>query len=73
MLRPTIIFCVIISTIGGLQLFTEPLLFHSRHQRPIRGGPLREFQTLAHVHVREAFAPHFDFGYASAVAWLLFA
>ena len=30
MLRPTIIFTVIISTIGGLQLFTEPLLFSIR-------------------------------------------
>src|SRR4029453_5553892 len=27
MLRPTVIFTVIISTIGGFQLFTEPLLF----------------------------------------------
>ena len=29
MLRPTIIFTVIISTIGGLQLFAEPLLFNA--------------------------------------------
>ena len=33
LLRPTIIFTVIISTIGGLQLFTEPLLFNSGTQR----------------------------------------
>src|SRR4051812_31007537 len=31
MLRPTIIFTVIISTIGGLQLFTEPYLFEPLH------------------------------------------
>ena len=39
-LRPTIIFTVIISTIGGMQLFTEPLLFNSG-PNAIRGGPLR--------------------------------
>ena len=33
MIRPTIIFTVIISTIGGLQLFTEPFLF-----QPIKSG-----------------------------------
>ena len=33
MLRPTIIFTVIISTIGGLQLFTEPYLF-----QPVKGA-----------------------------------
>ena len=33
MIRPTIIFTVIISTIGGLQLFTEPYLF-----QPIKTG-----------------------------------
>jgi cellobiose transport system permease protein len=31
-LRPTIIFTVIISTIGGLQLFTEPYLFQPLKQ-----------------------------------------
>ena len=33
MLRPTIIFTVIISTIGGLQLFTEPYLFQPIKRR----------------------------------------
>ena len=36
MLRPTIIFVTLISTIGGIQLFTEPLLFNSRRQRDQR-------------------------------------
>ncbi|MFC0503695.1 carbohydrate ABC transporter permease [Micromonospora costi] len=72
LLRPTIIFCVIISTIGGLQLFTEPRLFHSG-TNPIRGGPLRESQTVTMYMFENAFAPHYNFGYGSAVAWLLFA
>ncbi|WP_281905717.1 carbohydrate ABC transporter permease [Phytohabitans aurantiacus] len=72
MLRPTIIFCVIVSTIGGLQLFTEPLLFNSG-TNPIRGGPSRESQTMTMYMFENAFAPNFNFGYGSAVAWMLFA
>ncbi|XTZ16202.1 carbohydrate ABC transporter permease [Micromonospora echinospora] len=72
LLKPTIIFTVIISTIGGLQLFTEPRLFHSG-TNPIRGGPMRESQTVTMYMFENAFAPHYNFGYGSAVAWLLFA
>ncbi|MFF5173885.1 carbohydrate ABC transporter permease [Micromonospora sp. NPDC000089] len=72
LLRPTIIFAVIISTIGGLQLFTEPRMFNSG-TNAIRGGPLRESQTVTMYMFENAFAPHYNFGYGSAVAWLLFA
>ncbi|RLP96819.1 carbohydrate ABC transporter permease [Micromonospora sp. CV4] len=72
LLKPTIIFCVIVATIGGLQLFTEPRLFHSG-TNPIRGGPLRESQTVTMYMFENAFAPHYNFGCGSAVAWLLFA
>ncbi|MGN9776084.1 carbohydrate ABC transporter permease [Micromonospora sp. H33] len=72
LLRPTIIFAVIISTIGGLQLFTEPRLFHSG-TNAIRGGPSRESQTVTMYMFENAFAPYYNFGYGSAVAWLLFA
>ncbi|WP_423790996.1 carbohydrate ABC transporter permease [Micromonospora cathayae] len=72
LLKPTLIFTVIISTIGGLQLFTEPRLFHSG-TNPIRGGPMRESQTMTMYMFENAFAPHYNFGYGSAVAWLLFA
>ena len=44
LIRPTILFTVIMSTIGGMQLFTEPLLFNYGR---IRGGSPREFQTVA--------------------------
>src|SRR2546421_11589106 len=43
MLRPTIIFTVIISTIGGLQLFTEPYLFQPRVSGGT-GGSARQYQ-----------------------------
>lgn len=47
-------------------------MFHSG-TNPIRGGPLRESQTLTMYMFENAFAPHYNFGYGSAVAWLLFA
>ncbi|MEU4478351.1 sugar ABC transporter permease [Micromonospora sp. NPDC023966] len=72
LLKPTIIFAVIISTIDGLQLFTEPRLFNSG-TNAIRGGPLRESQTVTMYMFENAFAPHYNFGYGSAIAWLLFA
>lgn len=69
MLRPTIIFTVIISTIFGLQLFTEPLLFGSAAD--ITGGSLRQFQTITMYMFENAFR-RFDYGYGAAVAWMLF-
>lgn len=69
MLRPTIIFTAIISTIYGLQVFAEPLLFA---QGPnITGGPARQFSTLTLFMYEQSFRS-FKLGYGSAVAWLLF-
>lgn len=72
MLRPTIIFTVIISTIGGLQLFTEPYLF-----QPVQGGSTggsgRQYQTVSMYLYEKAFGgSQFNFGYAAAIAWCLF-
>jgi cellobiose transport system permease protein len=72
MLRPTIIFTVIVSTIGGLQLFTEPYLFEPGHSGAT-GGSDRQYQTVAMYLYEKAFASsQFKFGYASAIAWCLF-
>ena len=70
LLRPTIIFAVIISTIGGLQLFTEPLVFIGGNGA-ILGGSERQAQTVTMFLVETAFR-RFDFGYGAAIAWLLF-
>ncbi len=67
-LRPTIIFTVIISTIGGMQIFAEPLVFGG--DRGVEGGTGRQFQTLTLFLYEQGFRK-FSFGYASAVAWLL--
>ncbi|MEO6604548.1 MAG: sugar ABC transporter permease [Aeromicrobium sp.] len=70
MLRPTIIFVAIVATIGGIQLFTEPLLFGSG-VNAIAGGTTGQFQTVAMYLVQQAFTGQ-RFGYASTIAWVLF-
>jgi cellobiose transport system permease protein len=72
MIRPTIIFTVIVSTIGGLQLFTEPYLFQPIKQGAL-GGSGRQYQTIS-MYLYEKFlgSSQFKFGYAAAIAWCLF-
>lgn len=69
-LRPTIIFTLIISTIGGLQLFTEPLLFTSG-SGGISGGSEGQFQTIT-MYLLDVMNTRFRWGYAGAVALVLF-
>jgi cellobiose transport system permease protein len=70
MLRYTIMFVVVVATIGGIQLFAEPLLFDTS-PASANGGAGREFQTIALYLYQTAFRS-FDFGYAAAISWLLF-
>ncbi|MBM7579651.1 carbohydrate ABC transporter permease [Jeotgalibacillus terrae] len=63
MLRPIIIFTVIQSTIGGLQLFAEPLIFGE-------GGNYQGLTMTLYLY-QEAFT-RFSFGYAAAIAWMIF-
>ncbi|GAA0384029.1 sugar ABC transporter permease [Microbispora corallina] len=67
MIRPTIVFVVITSTIGAVQILAEPLLFGTYS---VTGGPDRQYQTLA-LYIYENFTK-LDFGYASAVSWMMF-
>ncbi|WP_424531299.1 carbohydrate ABC transporter permease [Sphaerisporangium viridialbum] len=67
MIRPTIVFVVITSTIGAMQVLAEPLLFGTYS---ITGGPDRQYQTLS-LFIYENFTK-LDFGYASAVSWMMF-
>ncbi|MDG4829885.1 sugar ABC transporter permease [Solwaraspora sp. WMMD1047] len=69
MLTPTFLFVVILSTIGGLQLFTEPLIFANGS---IIGGDQREFQTLAMYMYEKGIENLSTAGYGAAVAWALF-
>ncbi|MFP5253060.1 MAG: carbohydrate ABC transporter permease [Actinomycetes bacterium] len=67
MLRPTVIFVVITSTIGGLQIFAEPRLFDGTGL----GGADRQYQTIT-MYLWELGWRVRNLGTASAVAWLLF-
>ncbi|MFB9909016.1 carbohydrate ABC transporter permease [Allokutzneria oryzae] len=69
-IRSTILFTVVVSTIGGLQLFAEPQLFDSSGTAGV-GGNDRQFQTLAMYLYENGFGL-FKAGYASAIAWVLF-
>lgn len=69
-IRPTILFTVVVSTIGGLQLFAEPQLFDSSGIAGT-GGSDRQFQTLTMYLYEKGFGL-FDAGYAAAIAWVLF-
>ncbi|WP_181311685.1 carbohydrate ABC transporter permease [Nocardioides campestrisoli] len=67
MIRPTLLFVIITSTIGGLQIFAEPRLFDTKGL----GGSDRQYQTLT-MYLWELGWRVRDLGMASAVAWLLF-
>lgn len=67
MLRPTVIFVVITSTIGGLQIFDEPRMYDSSG----RGGSDGQWRTMT-LYLYEIGWTRSDFGTASAVAVLLF-
>jgi ABC-type sugar transport system permease subunit len=64
MLRPTILFMVVITTIGYLQLFEEPFVMTA-------GGPLDKTLSVTMYMYQQGFT-FFHQGYASAVAYVLF-
>lgn len=67
MLRPAIIFVIITSTIGGLQIFDEPRMF----DQDGRGGSDQQYLTVTNYIYQLGWAQK-NFGRAAAVAWLLF-
>ena len=64
MLRPTILFMTVITTIGYLQLFEEPFVMTD-------GGPLDSTLSVTMYMYQQGFR-FFHQGYASAVAYVLF-
>jgi cellobiose transport system permease protein len=70
MLRPTILFTVVVSTIGATQLFGEPLLFGGTAGS--KGGADHQFQTLG-LYLYDQGWINGHLGRASAVAWLMLA
>ncbi|RCS25684.1 sugar ABC transporter permease [Phyllobacterium salinisoli] len=64
LLRPIILFCMVLSIIGSMQLFTEPFLITDR------GGPGGGTETLGLFLYRQGFVS-LNFGYASAIAYTI--
>ncbi|HEX5823793.1 MAG TPA: sugar ABC transporter permease [Candidatus Limnocylindrales bacterium] len=64
MLRPTILFMLVITTIGYLQLFEEPFVM-------TKGGPLGATLSVTMYMYQQGFT-FFHQGYASAIAYVLF-
>ncbi|MEE1295857.1 MAG: sugar ABC transporter permease [Bifidobacterium sp.] len=74
MLKPTLIFVIITSTIGGLQIFDEPQMFHNGTSG--YGGPNHQYLTLSlylwDLGFNKVTIGQPNLGRAAAVAWLLF-
>ncbi|GAA2377819.1 ABC transporter permease [Catellatospora methionotrophica] len=70
MILPVVIFTVVLSTIGGLQLFTEPMLLDS-NPASASGGSNGEWQTIAQLIYKVGWK-NLNLGYAAAMSWALF-
>jgi cellobiose transport system permease protein len=68
-LRPTIIFTIVVSTIGATQLFGEPLLYDPTGQP--NGGTSNQYQTLGLLMYQQGWT-YDRLGLASATAWTMF-
>ncbi|MCW2527319.1 MAG: cebF2 [Pseudonocardiales bacterium] len=68
-LRPTILFTIVVSTIGAAQLFGEPLLYDPTGQPS--GGTSGNYQTLGVLMYQQGWTND-RLGLASATAWTMF-
>ncbi|GAA2980807.1 cellobiose transport system permease protein [Microbacterium terrae] len=66
-LRPTLIFVIITSTIGGLQIFDEPSQFDNTGE----GGSAQQWLTIS-LFLYNIGWREWNFGRAAALAWILF-
>ena len=65
LLMPVILFSVVTSTSGTMQLFDEPNILTSQ------GGPYNATMTVALYIYRQAFFMNNDFGYATAMSYVI--
>lgn len=64
LMRPTILFCTILSTVGTVSLFGQPIILTN-------GGPMNATLTPILYLYNVSFG-YFQFGYGSALAYVLF-
>ncbi|MQY14450.1 Lactose transport system permease protein LacF [Streptomyces sp. RB5] len=69
-IRPTIVFTIVLSTIGATQLFGEPLIF-GQGPNGISGGADNQYQTLGLLLYEEGWK-FYHMGRAATVAWVMF-
>ncbi|MDQ1485445.1 MAG: cellobiose transport system permease protein [Actinomycetota bacterium] len=69
-LRPTILFTIVLSTIGAMQMFAEPYLFAG--DGTTNGGGEHQYQTLALFLYQQGWT-NFHLGQAAATAWTMLA
>lgn len=67
-IRPTILFTIVVSTIGATQLFGEPMIFGG--SLGISGGSGNQFQTLSLLMYEKGWVTG-ALGQASAIAWVM--
>ncbi|MEU7555061.1 sugar ABC transporter permease [Streptomyces sp. NPDC044571] len=67
-IRPTILFTIVVSTIGATQLFGEPMLFGG--SVGVSGGSGNQFQTLSLLMYEKGWVTG-ALGQASAIAWVM--
>ncbi|WNO76075.1 sugar ABC transporter permease [Streptomyces sp. AM8-1-1] len=73
LMRPVILFALVVSTVTGLQSFSEPqvLLSTTSNTSTFAGGPDNAGQTMVLYFFQQSFDNN-DFGYGAAVAWGIF-
>ncbi|MEW1695251.1 carbohydrate ABC transporter permease [Streptomyces sp. NPDC093249] len=67
-IRPTVLFTIVVSTIGATQLFGEPMLYGG--SVGISGGSGNQFQTLSLLMYEKGWVTG-ALGQASALAWVM--
>ncbi len=66
-IRPTLVFVILMSTIGGLQIFDEPRMFDNTGE----GGNNQQWLTITMYLYNHGWG-RMNFGRAAATAWILF-
>lgn len=70
MIRPMVVFTVVLSTIGGLQLFAEPVIFDTNPATG-NGGNQHQWRTVAQLIWKDGWHDN-RFGHSGAMSWFLF-
>jgi multiple sugar transport system permease protein len=71
LLQPTLVFILVTEIASEIQVFTEAFVMISRGSGTSMGGPANSTLTIVMSFYQNAFR-YFEFGYASAIAVIIF-